>query len=159
MRPTREMILEEKDEETIDTWVAIYVMGWHRATSKMDKPGFTYSFIDDENGEDWVDSENRYARGYPNYDGYEDDEDLHLLHWHPSGSLLWSMEDVLDEFDRKEWDIAITSYTEDEGKVWGCSLDHYSVDNYIGSYGAGDESLPMAICKAALLAVIGKEDG
>lgn len=63
---------------------------------------------------------------------------------------------VIATFNRSEWDIEIGSDTEDDGKFWGVSLIKWS-EEPIGpiAYGGGEhESLPLAICRAALLAVM-----
>lgn len=59
--------------------------------------------------------------------------------------------EVLEKFDRREWDITIASDTQDEGKYWSVSLEHYpGPDRYATGEAA---SLPLAICIAALKAV------
>ncbi len=64
--------------------------------------------------------------------------------------------EVMEKFDRKEWDITIQSDTEDNGEEWGVSFIRYS-NKPIGPIacgGNGDAGLPLAICRAALLATL-----
>ena len=62
---------------------------------------------------------------------------------------------ALETFDRVEWDIEIISDTQDEGKIWGVSLNKYTEEpiGIIAMGSAGSVSLPHALSKAMLKAV------
>jgi len=138
---TRDEILSMEAGRELDALVATEVMGWAKCV-----PG-TGWLLDEEwkklgEGEVfWYNSLGLISAA--NKNGYR--------MWRPSYDIAAAMQ-VLDTFDRREWDIAITSYTEDEGEIWGCELHHYSEKEHLGWYAASDASLPKAISITALLA-------
>src|SRR5512139_113235 len=85
----REEILNMPAGREMDALIAEKVMGWHKGK---------YHFYDgtsiNEVVSDWLDSEGHYKCGIGTEDGFEDNEDFHLLRWHPSESILWAWEVV-----------------------------------------------------------------
>ena len=125
----REEILNMQAGEELDILVAEKVMGWHK--------------VNENNYLHWVDSGGHFQNGVGRYDGYEDDEDINLLKWHPSESIMWA------------WGIAEKLYDEGHNfKIhksilearWLCSFGHGFGHGFV----AGDTA-SMAICRAALL--------
>lgn len=108
----------------MDKLIAENVMGLHIST--------------DEHGwQSWRDSDDRYQHAVGRYDGYEDDEDFHTINWHPSESILWAWE-VVEKF---------RCYAVGKSYISGRYYAH------LGTVQAEAESIPLAICRAALMAV------
>lgn len=129
----REEILNMEAGEQLDNLVAEKVMGWHIKLT--------------EYGKDWVDDDDRYMTGV-NRDGqFEDDEDFHLLHWHPSGSILWAWEVIEKLMPIYQIDIEAIN-----------KMFKVSFDDYARTWEATAEDAPVAICKSALLAVMENEN-
>lgn len=129
---TRDEILKMEAGNELDALVAERVMGWHKGRY-VNPDGKTLTDIDDE----WLDAEGHYMCGVaPEDSSYEDGEDFHLLHWHPSGSELWAFA-VVDKL-RKEYDVEMSAEA-NKFEVWG----------YYGSVSAPE--LPLAISRYALL--------
>ena len=80
---TRDEILKMEAGREMDALMAEKVMGWHLVT---DKDGWKH----------WGDKDGRWGAGMnqSSHDDYEDGEDFHVLHWHPSESILWAWEVV-----------------------------------------------------------------
>ena len=74
--------------------------------------------------------------------------------WKPSSDIATAFQ-ALETFDRVEWDIEIISDTQDEGKIWGVSLNKYTEEpiGIIAMGSAGSVSLPHALSKAMWKAV------
>lgn len=87
---TKDEILKMEAGREMDDLVAEKVMGWH-------KGNYVYpdgKSLSDKNDE-WLDAEDHYVCGVaPEDSSYEDDEDFNLIHWHPSGSMLWAWDAV-----------------------------------------------------------------
>lgn len=132
-------IYDIPEGKELDELVAEKVMGWHKGN---------YIFPDGktigENDNDWLDEDGKFMCGIDKEDYYEDDEDFHLLHWHPSGSILWAWEIV-----EKSKSFELTNYQTYEPNEWHCSI---SLGSYC--YDAKAETAPLAICRAALLAAL-----
>jgi len=124
---SRDEILNMPAGREIDALVAEKVMGWHLAT---DKDGW----------KKWVDEYDCFMRGMKQDDSpfSEDDEDFNLLHWHPSESILWAWEVV----EKLAFYQIIT-------KANGAG---YSAR--VNSIRCEAPTAPLAICRAALLAVM-----
>lgn len=117
--------------EEMDSLLAEKVMGWH---------------ILEENGfKHWVDSENKFQCGVASYDGHEDDEDFHILRWHPSESALWAVDVVAEKFDT----LRINKSFGMKGVIWIVK---------IGNVEVFEETLPLALCRAALLKKLKEND-
>jgi hypothetical protein len=115
-------IITMPEGEELDALIAERVMGWH---------------IAEEHGRKaWYSADGRYQRGMKNGDYFEDDEDLHLLNWHPSQSILWAWEVV------EKLTLSVVPY--EDGR-W-----HAADGKGIVAYG---ETAPLAICRAALLII------
>lgn len=145
----REYILNLPEGEEINSLVAEKVMGWHKGQYL-----YPNGVIIDER-EDWLDADGRYVHGIKREDGwYEDDEDFHLLHWHPSESILWAWE-VIEKM-QEEYSFILSSNdppTDDEHK-WYCEFfskgDPVFIDHEVYA-----PTAPLAICRVALLCVMG----
>lgn len=121
--------LEEGKE--LDELVAIEFMGWHKGITEFGSNA-------------WLDKDNRFQCGFSPYYGdnnyyYEDDEDFHLLHWHPSASYLWA-EKVIDRAIELGYEPIVYM-----------SKDQYVCRMKVTGQGT---TLPEAVCKAALLSVL-----
>lgn len=116
--------------DEMDARVAEDVMGWHR----------------NENGgyPCWNDAEGRFQCGIPHTD-WEDDEDFHLLRWHPSESILWAWE-VVEKLERDNLCMTILN----DGSCWSVFI--YNEHKVTMAY-ANADTAPLAICRAALLTV------
>jgi hypothetical protein len=114
----------------MDTFVAENVMGWRLVT---DKNGWRH----------WVDEKGYHKAGiYPdNATYFEDDEDINLINWHPSWSMLWAWEVV----EKAEIIGIIIAQSIDGTKCWMAHCDDLSI--------AYAETAPLAICRSALLSV------
>jgi hypothetical protein len=133
----------------MDEMVAEKVMGWHKGNFVF----FTGKTIGKDN-KDWLDADGHYMHGVGVDDGYEDEEDFHLLHWHPSESIMWAWEVV--EKMQNEFSFVLSSNdppTDDEHK-WYCEF--YPKDNpaFI-DHEIYAPTAPLAICKVALLIMMG----
>jgi len=131
---TREEILNMEAGQEIDELVAEKVMGWHIVTEGRRSPA-------------WYDSEGRYQHHVAaDYESYEDDENFHLVNWHPSQSMLWA-EEVVEKF----YSMKLDKYS--NGEEWRC----YLVMGKDGVNADGNgvaNTAPLAICRAALLVVM-----
>lgn len=133
----REDILKMEAGAEMDTLVAEKVMGWHIVTDEL---GRTH----------WEDDAGHWGAGMnQNPDFSEDEEDFHILHWHPSESLLWAWE-VWEWLIEQERFPTLHSGIDESGLeiTHGVSLVNPATDELLSS------SAPLAICKAALLAVM-----
>ena len=139
---TREQIESEPAGPRMDNWIAEHAMEWTLGI--------------DHNRSVWLDADGMFMCSLPAEGYYEDDEDFHLLHFHPSSSIMafWM---VIDKLDRKEWDIQIVSDTEEEGKEWGVSFYHYSEADALEHGSATADTVPLAGCRARLLAMLERE--
>jgi Phage ABA sandwich domain len=81
---TKDEILKLEEGEIIDNLVAVDIMGWHIAKKESDNRGH------------WEDRDGHHMAGMGNIDSFEDDEDIHSLHWHPSYSEVWAR-DILEQ--------------------------------------------------------------
>ena len=81
---------------------------------------------------------------------------IKTCYWKPSDDIaaFWM---VIDKLDRKEWDIQIVSDTEEEGKEWGVSFYHYSEADALEHGSATADTVPLAGCRARLLAKLEAE--
>jgi hypothetical protein len=140
---TRDEILNMPAGKEIDALIAEKVMGWHKG--------------DSYGREVWLDTDERYQRGIARENGFEDDEDFHLLHWHPSESILWAWEVIekMQEID-SHWSPGV-NWDDDDGDgnpMWVASFTYYGEDeSQFQQNEVWDKSAPLAICRAALLAV------
>lgn len=126
----KEYINNLEEGKELDELVAIEFMGWHKGITEFGSNA-------------WLDKDNRFQCGFsPYYDYYEDDEDFHLLHWHPSSSYMW-MEKVIEKLDvvklTKSFGLGLP------GIVWICR---------VGDVEVFADTAPLAVCKAALLSVL-----
>lgn len=132
---TKDEILNMQAGYKLDTLVAEKVMGWH-IEDHMD--GFRSS---------WVDSRGYYQCSTllsdSDYLEFEDSEDIHLLYWHPSISILWAWEIVNKFSDRGE--LFNIYRLGGNATGWRCQF---------GKGGVVEEKTPeLAICKSALIAI------
>lgn len=134
---TRDEILNMPAGREIDNFVAEKVMGWHIAT--------------DQFGSDWVDSENRYQHKVSS-DDYDDDENFHLIAWHPSESIMWAWE-VVDEMKKRGRNFQMIQYA--YNRTYATFENGLDSDNWTEANGEG--CTPLAICRAALLITLEKE--
>lgn len=115
----------------MDKLIAENVMGLHIST--------------DEHGrQSWRDSDDRYQHAVGRYDGYEDDEDFHTINWHPSESILWAWEVV------EKLHLIIGESVGSDGSHWYCT-NRWDEDDATVEVCA--DTAPLAICRAALMAV------
>lgn len=141
---TNEEILAMEAGREIDALIAEKVMGWKR----IDNPDAQW-FHDRK----WTDLRDRVF--WVHHIGvWEADANGYAI-FRPSIDLGDALS-VLNTFDRREWDITLTSETEDEGKVWGVRLERYGLqaEGILQLGGNVDPLLPTAICRAALIAMI-----
>ena len=62
--------------------------------------------------------------------------------------------EVVEKFDRTSWDVNIYSQTESDVPTWEVALYEY-FENGVGRIGKAEaDTAPLAICRAALLAVM-----
>lgn len=127
---TRDEILKLEAGDELDALIAEKVMGWH---SVEDKWGYKA----------WYDAEDRFQCGIHKGDSHEDSEDFHILHWHPSSSILWAWEVV-----EKANAFFLEQPQNYDDKTWSASI---SISSYL--WDAEADTAPLAICRAALLAV------
>lgn len=151
---TRDKVLSMPSGTEMDTLVAEMVMGWH-------KGGFVSwtGMRTARNDEDWLDADGRYMCGVPQEDMYEDDEDFNLLHWHPSQSIIWAWQ-VVEKLEERGWYFEVRNNPPDVGfsidirdKEHGTWDMNGNYDDWIEADARG-ESVPHAICRAALLAML-----
>jgi len=137
---TRDEILNMPAGREMDALIAEKVMGWNILT----KPdGYRY----------WADTDGEFACGVPPEEGYfEDEEDLHLLKWHPSESILWAW-DVVEVLRGKFWSTTITQWDHSRKTVVTCEYRSGRGEHKAPLYADADTA-PLAICRAALLAVM-----
>lgn len=134
MNITREEILAMPAGAEMDAMIAEEVMGWHLVVEE-DTNWKRY----------WHDDENHYQHmAAKDGDNYGDGEDFHLIFWHPSQSILWAW-DVVERLD-SSFSLARAWLLED------ANWKGYSF--WVGGVSAFGETAPLAICRAALLAVI-----
>lgn len=126
----KDEIMKMEAGEEMDKAVAEQVMGWHIA----EKGSYKY----------WADKDGRFECGMGRYD-YEDDEDFHTLHWHPSGSILWAWEVI--EILNKNFRVDVIAFMNGGVNV---EIRNTNINKII----AGDNDAPSAICRAALLAML-----
>lgn len=128
------MKLEEGDE--LDILMATEIMEWHLATNK-------------DGWKHWVNEKDEFMVGTKQGNYFEDEEDLHILNWHPSHSFLW-MEQVIDKMKELGWNIVIyNSYmVPDIGEVCGASFGNITKMKRVEGYGT---TIPLSVCRAALL--------
>jgi hypothetical protein len=140
---TRDEMLALEGEE-LDNLVAEKVMGWHiESTPEWSNPH-------------WVDADGHYAAGISvKGPWYEDSEDIHILNWHPLGSMLWA-EQVMEKLARTpkaSWYIETTYYADDKLMYWVM----YEPDGDANfEYIYESESLTDAICRVALMTAMDK---
>lgn len=71
----------------------------------------------------------------------------------PSTDIAAAWE-VVDTFDRVFWDISIQSFTDNDGEIWEAYFHEYFPDSS-GRHGKGLAlTAPLAICRAALIAMM-----
>jgi hypothetical protein len=136
---TRDEILNMPAGEEIDKLIAEKVMGWH---------------IQEEKGgrNQWLDSDGHYQHMVSRYDGYEDAEDFETICWHPSESILWAWE-VVEFLRRRFWSTNIVCW--DFSDKWVITCEHRTGHGEPKKTLYADaETAPLAICRAALLAVM-----
>jgi hypothetical protein len=138
---TRDEILNMPEGEEIDRLVAEKVMGWHIET---DKQGWR----------SWRDKDGNYQNAVAPYDGYEDQEDFHTIKWHPSESILWAWEVVekLGGDKHRQWYLCTNFSSEFGNQIYAEIYEHMD-ESEIVICSATAETAPLAICRAALLAV------
>jgi hypothetical protein len=62
--------------------------------------------------------------------------------------------EVVETFDRKSWDVSVSSLTDNDDEVWEVFFAEYFEDG-VGRIGkASAETAPLAICRAALIAMM-----
>jgi hypothetical protein len=132
---THNEILNLEAGQEIDELVAIQVMKWHIETTE-----YGHKHWNDGKG---------YICGVATYDGYEDGEDFHILHWNPSQSIKWASDEVLEKIKDKIFGIFWRDIPSVDG--WTVCLSPYSSDS--GALPVFGETLPLAICRAALLTI------
>ena len=125
---TREYIHNLPAGDEMDALVAEKIMGWHI--------GNNISI-----GKCWYDGNEEYQHGIFN-GAYEDDEDFHLLHWHPSSSILWAWE-VVDCMFKRGFYLTLEQFQVD----YQCMFDNSSGE---AEYAVADAA-PLAICRSALM--------
>jgi hypothetical protein len=137
---TRDEILNMPAGSEMDALVAEKVMGWHIVA---DKDGWRH----------WDNVDGYYSSGILQCDGdNEDEEDFHIIHWHPSESILWAWE-VVEKFvstaerGYAKWQVVIHS---DGMERWIADFK----DDPLHTTNCSAPTAPLAICRAALLAVL-----
>lgn len=125
---TRDEIPNLPAGRELDALIAIEVMGWHKEV----RDGFDH-WIENESG--------RFMCGVGKYSGHEDDEDFHILNWHPSESMLWAWE-VVEKMQSNGYCFDADGNALRRRIRFG-----------IGQEIAEAKTMPLAICRAALLAV------
>ena len=129
---TKDEILNMEAVEEMDKLVAEKVMGWHIIT----EDGFKF----------WEREDGRFMCTVST-DSYEDDEDFHLLHWHPSESVLWAW-GVVERLQETGWSFDLTEHADPEGdyimEFW--RRDGLGDEQFI----CRGESVPLVICRGAL---------
>jgi hypothetical protein len=143
---TRDEILKMEAGAELDALIAEKVMEWHLV-------------IDNDGWKHWDDKDNHFAAGI-NQDEeskiYEDEEDLHILHFHPSMSILWAWEVVEKLIELGE---TITLKYEKEFTGKGMAWYLYTTKGAGWSYDTFSETPQLAICRAALIAMMEVQDG
>ena len=136
MNLTREEIENMPAGKEINALVAEEIMGWH------------------SNGFDWLDADNRYQHRLSS--GYEDAEDFHLINWNPSESILWAWEVKNYMVAEKGYHFSMQTNENCGNVVGSCAFTEvtelYVAGNTYKVFIENDE--PLAICRAALLAVM-----
>lgn len=140
----KEEIENMKAGKELDDLVAEKVMGWH--------------VVFDTNGwKHWDDSDGRFMCGYWNGDDSTDlcdSETLHLLHWHPSQSILWAWEVV----EKLVETIPVYMDVGHEGNGYKSNCVH--LNHHYPPFlkiEVSSDTMPLSICRAALLAVMVNE--
>ena len=154
----------------MDALVGLYIFG-HEAVMRLVSRGEgesneieslydgSYGYTKDDLAEMYKNVGNGYVNIAPCFVIKHDDgfDDWNVISYY-STDIVAAFR-ALETFDRVEWDIEIVSDTEDEGELWGVSLNKYTMEPIgivaIGS--AASALLPHAISKAMLKAVMGKE--
>lgn len=145
----REYILNLPEGEEINNLVAEKVMGWHKGVITF-SDGSTFS-----GKEDWLDEKGRYMCGMKTDDRwYEDEEDFNLLHWHPSESILWAWEVVEKLQDKFSFVLSYDDPPSDDEHKWNCEFFYKGDPAYI-DHEVYAPTAPLAICRVALLCVMG----
>ena len=134
---TREEVFQMEEGKEMDTLIAERVMGWH--------------IVKRENWSDiWEDAEGRYQH-HVSSDDYGDDEDFHLIRFHPSESILWAWE-VVEKLNTKAGITAFNIWRYEDND-WRCQFVNRHQNETIRA-----ETAPLAICRTALLAVMELEN-
>ena len=130
----RDEILNMPAGREMDALVAEKVMGWHIET-------------DDSGWGHWADANGHWGAGInqDDTDDYEDDEDFHILHWHPSQSIKWAWE-VVEQVTKKSKFTVIEIRGGNE--LYQIAFWYPLKDSW-----HAEGLLPLAICRAALLTV------
>jgi hypothetical protein len=143
---TRDEILNMPAGREMDALVAEKVMGWK-------------FIIRDDGHKYWGSQDDGFAHGtQQNDDYYEDDEDFHILHWHPSESILaaWEVVEKMPYFELKR-------YKDNSWNCWSkkcpAGNDTHIMSNTSTGFRCGCEdawgdTAPLAICRASLLATL-----
>lgn len=120
----------------LDALIAEKVMGWHLHT-------------DDHNHTYWANERNHFMCGISpyedefDYSNLGDGEDFHILHWHPSESILWAwevVEKLRDNGDHLRMEMHGGGYRLE----YNLGYDGFAVTA---------DTAPLAICLVALKAV------
>lgn len=146
----KEYILNLLEGEEIDKLVAEKVMGWHIGTY-IDYRGKSSG---PENN-DWLDERGRYMHRVSGAENgfYEDYEDFHLIYWHPSESILWAWDVIKKIQDKFSFTLSRDDPPTDDAHKWYCEL--YAKEAPWADYEVYAPTAPLAICRVALLYIIG----
>jgi hypothetical protein len=126
--------------------IATEVMGWHMIT-------------DEYGRKHWEDAVG-FTAGMNWNDDFEDDEDFHILHWHPSESILWAWE-VMEKLNKIGLHVDVhenVPYRGHDENLSECLLTYYwNEEEEPMIFQAIGDTAPLAICRAALLWAIYNE--
>ena len=129
---TRDEILSMEAGKEMDARIAEKVMKWH------------VNIVHDYEG--WYDEENGFQRSTSNYAFDDCDEEANIYEWHPSNDLntAWEVvEKMLTIYPTNDVSLKSTC------RGWLCTIDVGGAE-----FTRNAETAPLAICRAALLAVM-----
>jgi hypothetical protein len=135
---TKDEIMNMPAGQEMDVLIAEKVMGWHAVMEN----GFNH----------WVNVDGGFQCGVAPYDGFEDEEDFHTLKWHPSESILWAWEVVEKLHPNCSFLLDYDDPQTIESLKWCCLF--FDKDEPYKEYEARANTAPLAICRAALLAIL-----
>lgn len=134
----------------LDAAVAEIVMGWHKAVYVSVYPnGNVYQ----GSGEDWLDAKGHFMHGIAEDGSFEDEEDLMVLHWHPSTQYSW-LEEIIDRMHESGKNLHIMCYAYRRTYATFRTDGDFEPDPKYWAEGNGDYHFTLAICRAAIKEVI-----